>query len=164
MKKDIFLLVIIVIIFIIGIWYIVKSNQKKVEIKDIESFHLSYSKGYAANSYVRYGLSYDKSKNCYIATIKPYGIDEDDYLEIEVDKKFRDNIKDVLVEYHVEKWNGFNKNNPNVLDGDSFSLNVKIDEDESISASGYMMWPENYRNVVSAIDNLFMTIYNNKKN
>lgn len=99
----------------------------------------------------------------YIAIIKPYGISEEDELKVIVDKDIMDNIEGILRKYHVEEWNGFNKVNKNVLDGDDFSLSVKMVNDEEIYASGYMSWPKNYRNVIDGIDEIFMKIYNDNK-
>ncbi len=161
MKMKYILFIVVVLIVITLIYFLV--YQKKTEITSIKSFYLTYSKGYAMNSYITYDLSYDMEKGKYIAKIKPYGISDEDKLEIIVNKEIEEKIKDVLVKYQVEKWNGFNENDKNVLDGDSFSLSITMENNNDIHASGYMRWPDNYRDVINEIDNIFMEIYNSNK-
>ncbi len=136
--------------------------KKEIVIKDIYSFNLSYSKGYAINSNIRYEMIFDKEKNKYIAKIKPYGISEKDKKEFVVDNDKIIELENLLKKYHVEKWDGFNKFAKDVLDGDSFSLIIWMNNNESIHASGYMIWPDGYKNFVSKIDEFFMNIYNKK--
>jgi hypothetical protein len=64
-------------------------------------------------------------------------------------------IEKKLNEYHVSRWNGFNKNNKYVLDGDSFSFTLKYNEKDEVSAHGYMMWPNNYSEVKGYLINTF---------
>ena len=158
-----YVIIIVIILLIVGGFMCFRKKRNKnveVEISDIKSFHLSYSKGYMMNANIRYELKYDRESNSYKAIIKPYLIAEEDKLEVDVDESVKDEIKAVLIEYEVGKWNGFNKSDQNVLDGDSFSLSVRFENDIGISASGYMKWPQNYSSVVNKIDNIFMTIYN----
>ena len=161
--KYIILIVIILIIIIITLLYFLKFRKenvevKEVEIKDVYSFYLSYSRGYAMNSNIRYELDFNKETNEYIAKIKPYEIPEEDKKEIVVDKNKMLELEDILKKHHVGKWNGFDKTDQGVLDGDSFSLSIMMDNDR-INASGYMMWPEGYRDFIADIDEFFMNIY-----
>ena len=133
-------------------------KEEDLDVEKIKSFYITYSNGYAMNSYTRYELRLEDGK--YLAEIKPYGVSEEDLLEIEVDKSVIDKIAEVLKKYEVNKWNGFDKTDQGVLDGDSFSLSVGLEDNKSISAHGYMMWPEHYRDVVSEISSIFMDIYN----
>lgn len=55
-----------------------------------------------------------------------------------------DNLNLKIHELKINKWNGFNKSNKNVLDGNSFSLEVNYDDDKNLTASGYMKYPNNY--------------------
>jgi hypothetical protein len=161
MKIKYIILIVVSLLIITLIYFMV--YHKKMEIKNIKSFYLTYTKGYAMNAYVTYELNYDIDKNEYVASIKPYGISDEDKLKVTVNKDFSEKIKDVLVKYHVENWNGFNKNDKNVLDGDSFSISITMKNGDDIHASGYMRWPDNYKNVVNEIDNIFMDIYNSNK-
>ena len=113
------------------------------------------------NSYTRYSLIMEDGK--YIVEIKPYGVDEDDKLEIEVEKPIIEKISNVLKKYEVNKWDGFNKSDQGVLDGDSFSFSLTLNNDKTIHASGYMRWPDHFRDVRDAISPIFMEIYNKEK-
>ena len=165
--KYVFVIILVIGLMVGGALLMKKKNEQeiiqKVEIGEITSLYLSYSRGYMINSNIRYDFNYDKDSNSYHATIKPYGIDEEDKLETEVDEIFKDSLKEILVKYEVGKWDGFNKSDQNVLDGDDFSFGVRFEDKTSISASGYMMWPENYGSVRDELDTLFMNIYNSEK-
>ena len=155
MKIKIILTIIVVIILAITILSLIK---KKEPISDIESFSFSYSVGYSINAYVIYMLDHKDSK--YKASIKPNEVAEEKTVEIEVDKKTVNKIENVLKKYHVENWDGFNKSNKHVLDGNSFSLNIKM-KNRQITASGYMMWTKNYAKVRQELDNIFLNMYKN---
>ena len=158
MKKGLICLVIIGII--VGVVIFVKKKEElKVEIKDVNMFHLSYSKGYMMNANIIYRLDYDTNTKRYIVSVKPYLVPDEQKLVIKAPDGFREKIKEILIKYNVNKWNGFDKTDKDVLDGDSFSLYVKMDEEQKIDASGYMQWPENYKDVISEFDTLFMGLY-----
>lgn len=161
-KKYLILIVIAIIITIILLLLIFNKKEEKVEISKIKSFHFSYSNGYSINANTRYELNYDKNNNQYIAVIKPYEVSEEDKQEIIVDDLFVEEILKVLKEYRIDKWNGFNKTNQNVLDGDGFNLSINMDNNQRIQASGYMMWPDNYKEFQSRISNIFMNKYQKK--
>ena len=158
MKEKIGLLIIIVIMATVLTFMII--FRKKVEIKNIKYMHFSYSVGYAMYSNVNYDLEYKNSK--YIAKIKPDGIADDDAKEVEVDEKTVGKIEEILKKYNVNSWNGFNKSDKYVLDGDSFSFSLSLKDETYISASGYMKWPKNYREVRSELDDIFMNLYDKK--
>ena len=158
-KKIILSIIIIILIIIIGyIFYI--SNKKKIDISDLKVFRFSYSTGYAINSNVRYYVDIEDGK--YIATIKPNEIPDDDEFKIEISDKEINKIKEILLKNKVSKWNGFDKVDRFVLDGNSFSLYIRFTNDKTIEASGYMKWPNNYYEVRNSFDKLFMELYNNK--
>ena len=165
MKTKYIVLLIIIFIIIITILYFLMFGKKEdeivkeIEIKEVNSFYLTYSKGYAINSNIRYEMDIDKYTNNCIVKIKPYEVAEEDKKEIVVDNIKMRELENILKKHHVEKWNGFNKNDPNVLDGDDFSLSVGMNDGNKIHASGYMMWPDGYQNFVNDIDEFFMNIY-----
>lgn len=159
MKKSLFIIIgILIIVFIVS--FIVK-NLNSVEIGEFKYFKFSYSTGYAMNSSVSYAVRLEGNK--YYATIKLDGVSEEDAVIVEVDDNTIDKIINVLKKYHVEKWNGFNKSNKHVMDGNSFSLTVRMKNDDYISATGYMMWPKNYSNVKSELDNIFKNCVKEEK-
>ena len=161
MKKEIIIVIAIIIIILIGVVYMFKFN-KKIEIKNLNHFVFSYDVNNMMNGDVSY--KFDKKESQYFVEIKPYEVDDDDTMVIEVNKEIQAELEKILIQYEVGKWNGFKKSDKNVLDGHSFSLAARMDEDIWIEASGYMKWPKNYREVKEKLDNLFMGIYNvNKK-
>lgn len=44
----------------------------------------------------------------------------------------------------VPSWNGFSGNNPDVLDGEMFFLEIVLDDDSVINAHGTNAYPKNY--------------------
>ena len=168
MKIKYIIIIGMIILTVIGGYCLVKLlnseeniKEEDLDVKKIKSFYMTYSNGYAMNSYTRYRLFLKDEK--YFVEIKPYDTPEEELLEKEVDIIVANKIIEILKKYKVNKWNGFDKTDQNVLDGDSFSLSIVLDEDKFISAHGYMMWPDNYRNVEVEISSVFMEIYNNEK-
>lgn len=166
--KYIIIIGVMVCLIIGGGIYLVKKLKekeiiKKIEIGELTSLYFSYSNGYMMNANIWYEFKYDDNSDRYMVMIKPYLIEDENRLEVEVDESFKDKLKEILVKYEVFKWEGFSKSDHNVLDGDSFSFNAWFKDKTSIHASGYMMWPENYRNVRDELDKLFMEIYNKEK-
>ena len=128
-------------------------NNKKIVISNIKSFHYSYSTGTMMNASVSYDIDCDN--NMFIAAIKPNGVAIEDAIKIEVNNKQMKELEDILKKYHIEEWNGFDKVDKNVLDGNSFSLNIRMKDNSYISASGYMKWPKNYSELSNEIGEFF---------
>ena len=99
----------------------------------------------------------------YQVSIKPTGITEEETLKIEISPKEINKIEKILKENEIGNWNGFQKTDKNVLDGNSFSLSIRFTNNDSISASGYMKYPNNYKKVQAELDKFFMDIYNKNK-
>ena len=151
MKEKVIVMIVLLVMVII-LFFIFK---KSPEITTIKRLYFTYTNGYAINSYVIYELNCDDK--CTVK-IKPLGEDEENAKEYNVSKKDLERIEKVLKDNHVEKWNGFNKNDKNVLDGDSFNFYVKTKNGDTIEASGYMMWPKNYADVRNGLDSIFNKI------
>ena len=62
--------------------------------------------------------------------------------------------KAILEEYGVGGWAGFSGHDPNVLDGSSFRLEATLADGTRIEAHGENKFPPNYRDVMSALDDL----------
>ena len=151
MREKMIVLIVLLVIVIILLFIFKKSP----EITTIKRLYFTYTNGYAINSYVIYELNCDDK--CTVK-IKPLGEDEEDAKEYNISKKDLERIEKVLKDNHVEKWNGFNKNDKNVLDGDSFSMSITTREGEEIDAHGYMKWPTNYGEVKTELDKIFEDI------
>lgn len=165
MKWYIWVIIGIVIIAIIILAIVLLSNKKdgnkpskEIEIKNIDSLEFSYSIGYAMNAYYRYELVC--SNKCRIK-IKPNGFPEEEAMEYDVSDELMKKLVDMLNKYEVSKWDGFDRTAKDVLDGDSFSFTIRMKDETNIHASGYMMWPDNYRMVQEEFKNIFSELTKN---
>ena len=155
--KDKIIWILITIFVLIGLGVILVLTSRSKEISSIKSMHLSYSSGWSAYAYTRYDL--EKKDNGYYVQIKPYGVPDDEVQEVRLtDKQIKD-IEAILTKYKVSKWDGFNKSDKGVLDGDSFSFYLHTEDGVDVSASGYMRWPDNYHEVRNALTNIFDPLY-----
>ena len=148
------ILTVIIIIFIIVFIFMkkpgVKRIKKKEKIANITSLHYSYSTGTAINSSVSYDI---KCKDECSIQIKPDRYSSEDVIEFTTSKDILKEIEEVLNNYNVITWDGFSKSDTNVLDGDSFSFIVRT-ATKNITASGYMMYPDNYSKVTNKIEEI----------
>ena len=150
--KLIILIVLLAIIVLVAIFVFSNKNKTKTSIKNTTNFRLFFTQGYMKNADTEYEYKFDGDK--YIMTIKPYLVDREKSTSFEVDKSVIEEIENILDKYNVYTWDGFDKSDQNVLDGDSFSFYVDMNE-KHISAHGYMSWPNNYGSVKSEISTIF---------
>lgn len=157
MKKDLIIVLALLIIVIIIVVIIQKNKQTgdpKV-VTNIESLRFSYTRGYMANSDIYYVL--DCKEECALI-YKPYGVSQDKEKKYKVDANTVMEIEKLLTRYNVYQWNGFNGNDKNVLDGDSFGFYVNLKNGDKIESSGYMKWPKNYGIVKNELEAIFSKI------
>ena len=64
-------------------------------------------------------------------------------------------IIDVLNKYEVWTWDGFNEDNPDVRDGNSFSFSLTMQDGKTIEAEGYMMFPEHFEDIIPELCRIF---------
>ena len=151
MKKYIILLFTILLIVGCG-----KKEDDSKGITELSKLDFNYSTGTHVNAWVSYNINcVDKC----ILTIKPNNIAEEDKQEVELDKKTMNKIIDILNKYDVVNWDGFNKTDNNVLDGNNFHINLTIQDNKNVSASGYMMYPDNYKDVKKELDKILGGFY-----
>ena len=131
-------------------------TKKSVNIHDLKSFVFGYSTGTMMNSYVRYELR--KVDGVWTATVKPDGVPEEEATVKAVDESFVRELEAVLNAQNIGAWNGFNKTDDGVMDGNGFHLNIYMNDGTSVSASGYMKWPDGYREASAAIAALFAAV------
>lgn len=149
-----YLIVIFGSIILIGIVILSSVNFIAVgDIKGLRIFHYSTVDGMAIWDGVDYSIDYEKGK--YIAKIKNNGESSDNAKKVEISKDKVKKLEDILNKYKVGNWNGFRGNNKDVLDGSSFNLYIKLEDNTTIDASGYMKWPKNYREVREELDSFF---------
>ena len=154
-KLIVFVVVLLIILIVCAIRFF--NRVEDVVITDIKNMKFHYTKGYAMNADVSYEIDCSE-KEC-ILTYKPYGIATEDAKKKKLDSETMKKVEDILTKYEVAKWDGFDKNDKNVLDGDSFSFSLTTNGAAHIYASGYMKWPENYGNVRAEFDSLFESLF-----
>jgi len=144
------IIVLVVVCITLFICFGKKTNKK--ELKNLESLRLNYTNGYAMYAYTTYEI---KKEDKYKITIKPLGIPDEEAKTYDISDAEIKKILDVLNKYEVTKWDGFNKTNKDVLDGDSFSFSAKFEDGTSISAHGYVSYPKNYGDVKKELIEIF---------
>jgi hypothetical protein len=157
-KRIIIIILVLVLIIVIGGYFYMK--KEKVEITNIKYFEYYHSAGMMMNSDER--LILEKKDNSYQITIKKVNEPPESAITKKVTNSFAEILESILKKYNVEKWDGFNKSDPNVLDGSSFSITINMMDGNHISAHGYMMYPKDYGKVVKEIEELFEETNNNQ--
>lgn len=138
---------------------------KKVTMGPFTDFHFSNPGG----SYMNAGYSYDAElrDGKVIVTVRLDGMPQEDARTMETDVSFMKTLEEISEKYNVKKWNGFNRSNKYVLDGYGFSLSIVMENGESLSAHGYMAWPDNFtefsREVIAHFTWLYETYYPNRE-
>ena len=155
MKYMVFVISILLIIIISLISKHLFSNSR---IESISSFEFRYTTGNALNDDVLYKINCDNKCNM---IIKPIGYSIYEINEIQISNEVLNKIVDVLNKYNVSRWHNFNKSDNRVLDGYSFSLSIKQKNGKSISASGYMRYPKNYKKVKNELEEIFNELNKN---
>ena len=62
---------------------------------------------------------------------------------------------DILREYNALSWDGFAVSDPNIADGESFTLRIAFDDGSSVAARGTNSYPKGMTAAVREIQNLF---------
>lgn len=60
-------------------------------------------------------------------------------------------LQSIIKEHNIRAWDGFDKSDDDVLDGASFSLRVEYDDGSTITAEGYMKWPDGFKEASEAL-------------
>lgn len=134
--------------------------RKKIppsEIRAIRRFFYTESNGNDFDMRTVYEL--DHADGYYAAVIKPEGVKDEQALTVNVEADFADRLEDILREYDVGSWNGFDKKDYQYIDGMGFTLHAVMADGAEIDAVGMMEWPEHYHEVSAALHALFTEIY-----
>ena len=153
-KKYIF--IVAILFLFVATFFLIEYRKKNIKIGNIKRFEYYYNKGNAIDSNAHYLVECESL--CHVV-IKFYEV-HDSY-EIDIDKKELAKLHKILIDYNINKWNGFNKNDKRVLDGNAFDLYVLDDKGQRIQASGYMRYPSNYKQVKKELEEFFIHIYKN---
>ena len=125
---------------------------KKARITSLESLSYRFT-----DNMSRYGagsLEIVQKNGAYTATVKLVGEPDESAKTVALTPEKVLAVEELLKKYDVGSWNGFDRNNKNVLDGRSFSISVRMTEGQEIYARGYMKWPKNYSEVAGTLQAL----------
>ena len=141
--------VVAVLVFLVG-------QQAKIRSGSIVEF--SFGRGAGMSGSVQYTLK--RQDNLALFTVDRTGSlhDKGDDVRKTIDGKYLDRLADIINENKVAEWDGFSGSANGVLDGSGFVLKVKYDDEKTIEAHGYMMFPANYRTVSDKFEELFAEI------
>ena len=64
----------------------------------------------------------------------------------------------IVSQYDLISWNGFSENDPDVLDGEMFSLHMVMADGTNVSAAGCNVFPDHYFEFTGEIDRLLREI------
>ncbi len=123
-------------------------------MENIKNLDYFYSVSTMMNGDVHYEINCDDNK-C-IMKYKPQRFSMEEAKEYEITKEDLLKIEEILTKYKVYKWDDFNKSDTRVLDGNSFHFYVTYGDNIRISASGYMMYPKNYREVKKELEDILL--------
>ena len=119
-----------------------KGSGKKPDESALQSFSYSYN-GTSRDSIYSYSLNRleDGGAEFVYETLR---FQEEGDIIVEADESILDRIRQLYLKHKAYKWNGYNKSNPNVLDGSSFSEYMDFEDGGSLSIQGSNSRPNGY--------------------
>ena len=87
-----------------------------------------------------------------------YIANEDEPYPVPVDQAWVDTLAGFISQYGMMGWDGFHGSDSMLLDGTHFSISFSFADGTVVRASGYGMFPENYRDASAAIDAHFLQL------
>ena len=72
-----------------------------------------------------------------------------------VDEPVLEQLGDIAGKYRLDRWDGFDKSNKHVMDGNHFSLSITLADGKTISAHGSNRFPDGYSDAKQEICELF---------
>ena len=82
---------------------------------------------------------------------------------LSIDKKYVDELFQVVEKYDLYRWDGFDESQDNVLDGEGFRLEISFTDGASIRANGNNAFPEDYFSAIGEIQEILDSIQVEKK-
>ena len=120
---------------------------------------ISYEYGSYFGGYWEFDLSLDDGQVLFYAQ-GSNGIDLEIDGRIVPDSVF-DELQNIITDNDIILWNGFSKQDTDILDGYGFALNIDYENGTKLSASGYMMEPGNYEQGHAALSEYFLALAEN---
>ena len=84
---------------------------------------------------------------------------DDNISEKIVDDVFANEIKNLLAKNKVQNWDGFNKENRYITDGEKFAFFMCFSDGTEIKASGYMVYPKNFDLVFNQFEECYEKLF-----
>ena len=161
-RKILYLLTAIAIIFIIaaGIILTQKDFSKETGKNETENFTIiSYYHGSGYGIVRSYRITESDGKLYFTKSVSGLQKGQEVYA---ISDKDLEELAKIIESNGIRNWNGFNESDSRIDDGDGFNLVVNF-ENETITASGYMMYPANYKVGHEALLSYFETLSASKK-
>lgn len=116
-------------------------SKAVVNTSGLTYFYYSYNGSIDAGSW-----SFEVSEEDGAALVKYEGMRYSEYGEMTSteDIALLKDLEKLYVDNNICQWEGYSKYNPNVLDGDGFSLDLKFADEKGMSASGSNTFPDGY--------------------
>ena len=131
-------------------------SQEPRDIADVKEFRFSTSgmRRYSGFDYVAMSTG-DRA----VITIRLRDEPGENTVEFETDLAIMEELRKIIIENNILSWDGFDKSNKRILDGNSFTLKLKLSDGTTAHAHGYHTWPKNYRSAEKEIEKVFMQAY-----
>lgn len=121
-------------------------------MSDISGFSYNYGGSIGGDSY-SYKVKQEEGKYYFCYETQEH--EEYGTLEMELQPEVVSQLKQIYLDQKIYEWEGFNKVNMNVLDGDGFFLKFSFADGKSMDAHGSNAYPSGYRDFVTAMEDLF---------
>lgn len=118
----------------------------------IEHLELTYD-GTISGEFEKYKF-YKEDEKFYFSFYDPE-LKTKEEIMIEVGQEVPDRLQELYIKSGVEKWNGFDMVDRDVVDGYGFSLTIVFSNGERLTASGRNQAPENYFAFKEGVEELF---------
>ena len=145
-KKNILLIFLLVSVVLVFVILLLEFNVKT--INGMSEFRYSYYGGFSTEGNTYYDIKCDDK------CIGQIDIEGRHYDEITIDKNTINKLVKIMNKYNISKWDGFNKS-IDATDGNGFSLEIKTNDNETITAEGYLRFPNNHAAFHGDLVNLF---------
>ena len=138
-------------LWVFAVLFVAVQSAMCEEIKGIKSLNYYGSGGMTVNSGVIYELTCGDE---YTVKIKQNGQPYEEAKTYPISDEQVEAVIDLLNKYEVWKWDGFDEHDPDVMDGRSFSFSLTLQDGKEINARGYMMYPENFGEVIQELSSI----------
>ncbi|MBO4868175.1 MAG: hypothetical protein J5585_00525 [Clostridia bacterium] len=131
-------------------------GKKAVSNKSgLKRFNYSYDGTIGGNN-CSYDLRYENG----VPVLRYESMEHPDYGEMktEIGEDVVDTLNNIYLNLRIAEWNGYSKYNPEVCDGEGFSLSMGFNDGKSLSASGTNAFPPGYGAFCAAMERVLEPI------